>query len=90
MINFTPRDLINLSRAAKDLEDENGEFAVEHWENGIMEVCKVFKGTDEKGDSSWAIGGYQTSDGRTFLAVVAGKVLAQIIVHGPKKIISSN
>ena len=66
---------------AVDLEDENGEFEIVHTnEDGTTEFCKVSSGTGSDGTKTWGIGGYTTKSGTTFLAVVGGRVLQDIIL----------
>lgn len=75
-------ELRKLPYHAVDLQDENGEFEIIHThEDGSQEVCKVSSGTDSEGNKLWTIGGYSTMNGKTYLAVVGGKVLKSITLH---------
>lgn len=66
---------------AVDLADENGEFEIIHTnKDNSVEVCTVSSGEDDKGNKLWSIGHYTTKEGKTYLAVVAGKVLKNIVL----------
>lgn len=60
---------------------ENPFKVIHTHKDGTTEVCTVNKCTDNKGAESWAVGGYTTKDGTTYLAVVAGKILKDVIPY---------
>ena len=79
MFSIGNDELRKLKHYAVDLADDNGEFEIVHTnKDGSLEVCKVSSGTDDKGRKLWSIGAYTTKDGSSYLAVVGGKVLADI------------
>jgi hypothetical protein len=78
-------ELKNLEHYAADLADDNGEFEIIHThEDGTEEIYKVSSGTDSDGNKLWSIGAYTTKEGKSYLAVVAGKVLDHVVLNNKK------
>jgi hypothetical protein len=58
------------------IPDGTESFEIIHTHpDGTAETCAVKPSKSESGETTWAMGGYTTKEGKTFLAVLAGKIL---------------
>lgn len=79
MFSIGNEELGELEPVSKYL-DENGHFKVVHThEDGTEEIATVSCGVGSNGPT-WTAGGYTLKNGRTFLAVVGGRILEDIKV----------